>query len=58
MRLGFEKLEKEIQGEYEKRRGMERPDSDGSVSWVFSSCSTSVGFLTRYDGELRESLVW
>ena len=27
MRLGFEKLEKEIQGECEKRRGMERPDS-------------------------------
>ena len=25
---------------------------------VFSSCSASVGFLMRYDGELREPLVW
>ena len=25
---------------------------------VFSSCGASVGFLTRYDGELREPLVW
>ena len=37
-----------------------RPSSrdDGGVSWVFSSCSISVGFLTRYDGELREPLLW
>ena len=27
------------------------------VSWVFSSCGASVGFLTRYDGEFREPLV-
>ena len=31
---------------------------DGGVSWVFPSCGASVGFLTRYDGELREPLVW
>ena len=37
-----------------------RPSSrdDGGVSWVFSSCGVSVGFLTRYDGELREPLLW
>ena len=37
-----------------------RPSSrdDGGVSWVFSSWGASVGFLTRYDGELREPLVW
>ena len=29
----------------------------GGVLWVVSSCGASVGFLTRYDGELRESLV-
>ena len=31
---------------------------DRGVSWVFSSCGASVGFLTRYDGELREPLMW
>ena len=31
---------------------------DGGVSWVFPSCGASVGFLTRYDGELREPLMW
>ena len=37
-----------------------RPSSrdDGGVSWVFLNCSASVGFLARYDGELREHLVW
>ena len=37
-----------------------RPSSrdDGGVSWVFLNCSASVGFLARYDGELRERLVW
>ena len=37
-----------------------RPSSrdDGGVLWVFSSCVASLGFLTRYDGELREPLVW
>ena len=32
-----------------------RPSSrdDGDVSWVISSCGASVGFLRRYDGELR-----
>ena len=31
---------------------------DGGVSWVFPSCGASVWFLTRYDGELREPLMW
>ena len=31
---------------------------DGGALWVFSSCGTIVGFLTRYDGDLREPLVW
>ena len=37
-----------------------RPSScdDGGVSRVFSSCGTSVGFLTRYNWELREPLLW
>ena len=37
-----------------------RPSSrdEGGISWVFLSCSASVGFLTRYDGELREPLMW
>ena len=39
-----------------KRKSSNR--DDGGLSWVFSSCSTSVGFLMRYDGELRETLVW
>ena len=39
-----------------KRRPSSR--NDGGVSWVFSSCSASVGFLMRYYGELREPLLW
>ena len=39
-----------------KRRASSR--EDGGVSWFFSSCGASVGFLTRYDKELREPLVW
>ena len=37
-----------------------RPSSrdDRGVSWVFASCGASVGFLTRYAGELREPIVW
>ena len=31
---------------------------DGGILLVFSSCGASVGFHTRYDGELRERLVW
>ena len=36
-----------------------RPSSpdDCSSSWFSSSCGTSVGFPTRYDGELKEPLV-
>ena len=39
-----------------KRRPSYR--NDGGVSCVFSRCGARMGFLTRYDGELRESLVW
>ena len=37
-----------------------RPPSllDGGILWFFSNCGASVGFLTRYDGVLREPLVW
>ena len=37
-----------------------RPSSrdDGGVSWVFSICGAIVVFLTMYDRELREPLVW
>ena len=31
---------------------------DRGVSWVSSSCGASVGFLTRYDEDLREPLLW
>ena len=34
---------------------------DGQVSgffFFFLSCGASVGFLTSYDGELRENFVW
>ena len=30
----------------------------GGISWFFSSCGASVGFLARYDVELREPIVW
>ena len=40
-----------------KKRRPSSPDDEG-VSWVFSSCSASVVFLTMYDGELREPLMW
>ena len=29
---------------------------DGGVLWLFLSCGANVGFLKRYDGELREPL--
>ena len=37
-----------------------RPSSreDWGISWVFSSCGSSVVLLTRYNGELREPLLW
>ena len=37
-----------------------RPSSrdEGGISWVFWSCSASVGFLMRYYGELKEPLMW
>ena len=38
-----------------KRRLSSR--DDGGVSWVFSSYGASVGFLTRYNGKLSETLV-
>ena len=47
----------QIDGETCRKR---RPSAreDGGVSGVSSSCGASVGFHTRYDGELREPLVW
>ena len=37
-----------------------RPSSrgNGGVSGFYSSGGARVGFLTKYDGELREPLVW
>ena len=40
------------------RKRMHSSPDDGCISWVFSSCGGSVGFFTRYDGELREPLMW
>ena len=31
---------------------------DEGISCFLSSCLSSVGFLTRYDGELRKPVVW
>ena len=31
---------------------------DGPISWFFSSCGASVGFLLSYNRDLREPLVW
>ena len=39
-----------------KRRASSR--DDGRISWFFSSCGASVGFLLSYDGDLREPLMW
>ena len=39
-----------------KRRASSRDDR--GVSCVSSSCGASVGFLTRYDEDLREPLLW
>ena len=39
-----------------RKRCPQSRDDDG-VSWVFPSCGASVGFLTRYDEDLREPLV-
>ena len=39
-----------------KRRPSYR--DDGGVLCIFLRCGARMGFLTRYDGELRESLVW
>jgi len=39
-----------------KRRPSSRDDGDSS--WFSSSCGASVGFPTKYNGELREPLVW
>ena len=40
------------------RKGRPSSRDDRGVWWVFSSCGVSVGFLTRYDRELREPLLW
>ena len=39
------------------RKRMPSSRHNRGVSWVFSSCGASVGFLTRYDGEFRDPLV-
>ena len=39
-------------------KGSPQSRDDGGVSWVFPSCGASVEFLTRYDGELMEPLMW
>ena len=31
---------------------------DGPISWFFSSCGASVGFLSCYNGEFRVPVVW
>ena len=51
---------REDSGLLSRRCRKRRPSSrdDGGVSWVFSSCEAIVGFLMRYNGELREPLVW
>ena len=41
---------------YSKRRPSSR--EHWGISWVFSSCGSSVVLLTRYNGELREPLLW
>ena len=41
---------------YRKRRPSAR--NDGGVLWVFSSWGASMNFLTRYNGDLREPLMW
>ena len=51
---------REHAGLLSRRCRKRRPSSrdEGGVSWVFSSCSASVGFLMRYYGELKEPLMW
>ena len=40
------------------RKRMASSRDDEGLSWFLSSCGASVGFLTRYDGELRKPVVW
>ena len=51
---------REDSGLLSRPRRKRKPSScdDWGVSSVFLSCSSSVGFLTGYDEELRETLVW
>ena len=51
---------KEIQPVHSEGDQLRRPSyrDDGGVLCIFSRCGARMGFLTRYDGELRESLVW
>ena len=39
-------------------RGEAGTSGDGGISWVFSSCGASIRFLTRYNRELSEPLMW
>ena len=51
---------REDSGRLSRQCSKPRPSSgvDGGFSRFFSSCGASVGFLARYEGELREPLVW
>ena len=51
---------REDQGLLSRSGRKRRPPSllDGSILWFFSNCGATVGFLMRYDGVLREPLVW
>ena len=51
---------REDQGLLSRSGRKRRPPSllDGSILWFFSNCGATVRFLTRYDGVLREPLVW
>ena len=51
---------REDQGLLSRSGRKRRPPSllDGGILWFFSNCGATVGFLTRYDGVLREPLVW
>ena len=40
------------------RRRRASSHDDGGISSLLSSCGASVGFLMRYDGGLRDPLVW
>ena len=56
---GHRRERKEDSGVLSRPCRKRRPSSrdDRGIWWVFSSCGVIVGFLTRYDEDLREPLV-